>query len=233
MLKKKIQFKSKQLWQKTLETVGLEVRRIGSGFMMPKDVRWLRQFHYLSNMYDRVRDCDGDIVECGVGMGRTFLMFAYLLSADKEHAQRKLWGFDSFEGFPDPSVHDDSTRGAKKGDWSGATPAVFSGWMQGLGIKKEFLTTRTHIVPGFFNESLKKFPSRPIALLHIDADLYESYKDVLDVLFPNVVPGGVVLFDEYKDTKWPGATKAVDEYFSGKRYAISYDEIGKKYFVVK
>ena len=50
-------------------------------------------------------------------------------------------------------------------------------------------------------------------MLHLDVDLYESYWVALRRLWPHVIPGGIVTFDEYRQPAWPGATLAVDEFF--------------------
>jgi hypothetical protein len=56
----------------------------------------------------------------------------------------------------------------------------------------------------------------PIRLLHLDLDLYQPYADSLRILWPQVLPGGWVIFDEYDQandaTKWPGAKRAIDEF---------------------
>ena len=56
----------------------------------------------------------------------------------------------------------------------------------------------------------------------IDADLYQSYIDVLSALYDQVVVGGVIAFDEYagEEVAFPGARKAVDT-FLGRRPATS------------
>ena len=50
----------------------------------------------------------------------------------------------------------------------------------------------------------------------LDCDIYESYKECLEFFYPRLVPGGVVLFDEYNDPPWPGCNKAVDEFLADK-----------------
>jgi hypothetical protein len=66
-----------------------------------------------------------------------------------------------------------------------------------------------------FDATLPKYEGR-IALLHLDCDLYESYKTALTHLYEKVAPGGVVMFDEYDDSRWPGAKIAIDEFFADK-----------------
>jgi hypothetical protein len=56
-------------------------------------------------------------------------------------------------------------------------------------------------------------PQLKISLLHVDVDLYEATKAALDAFYPAVVRGGIIILDDYG--AFPGANKAIDEYFSG------------------
>jgi len=69
-----------------------------------------------------------------------------------------------------------------------------------------------HFWPGLFEETLRI--DEPIALAHIDCDWYDSVKLCLERITPNVVPGGVLVIDDYRD--WVGCRRAVDEYFAGR-----------------
>ena len=55
-----------------------------------------------------------------------------------------------------------------------------------------------------------------ISLLHLDVDLYEPTLAALKAFYPLVVPGGLVVFDEYGLVEWPGESKAAEEYFGDK-----------------
>jgi len=60
----------------------------------------------------------------------------------------------------------------------------------------------------------------------INCDLYESYRAVLNYVYPRMVPGGIIMTDEYKDPRWPGATKAFTEFFADKpEKIITYPEL--------
>ena len=56
----------------------------------------------------------------------------------------------------------------------------------------------------------KNLPEK-ISLLRLDTDFYESTKIELEILFPKLQPGGVLIIDDYGH--WKGSKKAVDEYF--------------------
>ena len=72
------------------------------------------------------------------------------------------------------------------------------------------------LLKGKFSSVLNNF-DKEIDILHIDCDLYQSYKDCLDKLYTKVVSGGCIIFDEYYSLKYPGPRIAVDEFFANKK----------------
>ena len=95
-----------------------------------------------------------------------------------------------------------------------------------------FVDSHCHLVAGFFEQTVSTF-DRPIALLHLDVDLYRSYLTCLEALYPKLSPGGVVLFDEYTDANFPGARRAVDEYFGERVRDLQTDPFLSARFLVK
>jgi hypothetical protein len=164
----------------------------------------------LENLYKRVTEANrlnfpGDIVECGCWHGGSgAIMGAACLNAG---LKRDIWLFDSFRGLPPPGDND----GQYEHDF------FYDGWCKGdtekvreifqrVGVPSENLK----IVPGWFQVTLPKVPIEHIAVLHVDADWYESVKLVLETLYHRVVPGGFVIIDDYY--VWPGCKQAVDEF---------------------
>ena len=89
------------------------------------------------------------------------------------------------------------------------------------------------LVKGFFDNTLSSYEGR-IALLHLDGDLYESYKVPLATLYDKVVRGGIIMFDEYADPRWTGARKAIDEFFADKpEVVVPHAKCTWKYYVEK
>jgi len=147
---------------------------------------------------------------------------------------RNIYGFDSFEGFPEPTIEDASPRNPKKGEWKVMTREQLLKILEIMRLPNTFIRDHVRISKGYFEDTVPKSQISKIALLHLDVDLYASYKVCLENLFPKIVDGGVVLFDEYGSTvSFPGAKKAIDEYFNGTSYVISKDDISGKYFVIK
>jgi len=183
----------------------------------------------------RIKDVEGDIVECGIGFGHTLLMNVYLTHV--ENKKRYIYGFDSFKDFPEPTEEDESIRNPKKGEWKVITEADLDDIIFRRCQLPVEARSRLKITKGYFDESLPKTKIEKIALLHLDVDLYDSYKTCLNNLYSKVVKNGVILFDEYKqgDTQevFPGAAKAIDEFFEDKNEEILYDANFDKYYLIK
>jgi O-methyltransferase len=77
---------------------------------------------------------------------------------------------------------------------------------------------RVHFVRGKVEDTIPGTVPEPIALLRLDTDWYESTKHELTHLFPRLVPGGVLIIDDYGH--WQGARQATDEYFASARVPL-------------
>ncbi|HEY4475179.1 MAG TPA: TylF/MycF/NovP-related O-methyltransferase [Candidatus Paceibacterota bacterium] len=151
---------------------------------------------YFQRMFEKIHSVPGEIVECGVGKAKSFQMLAMLMSYNRR--TENLWGFDSFEGYPDPTAEDKSSRNRQRGEWNFLGDRLVRDVLKQAGIEEELLK-RVRLIKGFVEDTLPKITDRlgPIALLHLDINLYAGYKTCLEKLFPKVAKGGVVLFDEY------------------------------------
>jgi len=201
----------------------------------------LTRFMYFHRLMNLVKDVDGDVVECGVGWGESLLHMSAIASVEQH--SRRLWGFDSFEGWPAPTKEDDSPRNTVKGDnyseeKMGISPLKLLrdtfGW---FGIPKNWLATHVTLVQGWFDKCLGLYTGDKIALLHLDCDLYDSYKHCLEAFYPKVVVGGAIAVDEYANSfeqyYFPGARVAIDEYLSNKNVKRERDKYNGKYYFIK
>lgn len=182
---------------------------------------------YFNEMTKRAVEVDGDVVECGTSIGHGLLYF--MLLSEIAGVERDFYGFDSFEGFPAPTEADRGTH-AYAGYYANSPEIVLRVLRDGR-VSPRVLEEKLHLVKGFFEDTVPKYEGK-IALLHLDCDLYDSYRVCLEHLYGKVVPGGAILFDEYENPKFPGARKAVDEFFADKDRTIERHACGK-YYVVK
>lgn len=162
----------------------------------------------------RTRDVPGDVAECGVFKGGSLMAIALYL---KDNGLGKhVYGLDSFRGF-DGSVQKDIELGGAQdrekrvGGFEATSLAHVRAKLVGLRL----LDTIT-LVPGYFADTLETLPSANFSFVHLDCDIYDSYKQTLGYFYPRMSPGGIILFDEYNDPPWPGCNLAVDKFLAEK-----------------
>jgi len=120
---------------------------------------------------------EGLLLEFGVFQGSSINFFAERFHAEEIH------GFDSFEGLAE--------------DWTGYHLPKGTFDMQG-----SLPSVRQNVVlhKGWFNKTLPNFLKKnryEIKFCHVDCDTHESSKYVLEQISPRLVPGSVIVFDEY------------------------------------
>jgi hypothetical protein len=190
----------------------------------------LHRYLYFLDILDKVREVEGDIVECGVSIGHGALLFH--LMNEYLGVERTYYGFDSFEGLPMPSEKDGITPIKEAGYWANPSATVLKVLRDGR-LPENVIQQKVRLVKGWFDDTVPMYEGK-IALLHLDCDLYDSYKTCLEGLYDKVAPGGVIMFDEYADERWTGARKAIDEFFVGKPEVIQpHDKCDWKYYTVK
>lgn len=197
---------------------------------------WFVKLVHFNSLLEQVASVPGDLVECGVADGSSLAMFASLMRATGQ--VRCLWGFDSWEGLPPPSDADvtHETSIASAGMFEHASTHRVHDELAAYGWSHAEILQTVSLVPGLFERTLPEFDGN-IALLHIDADLYESYRSCLTNLWPNLQIGGIAAFDEYDEPElWPGARLAVDEFLSSLPEGaaeLSRDDRSGKWWVKK
>jgi hypothetical protein len=185
--------------------------------------------HY--ELFRQTINLPGDIVELGVFRGHSLLTWANFLEARNiGDRTKKVWGFDNFKGFGKLSPEDGPEYSHMQKTEGGFSPGdVFEELSDLIRIfdSDRFVPwkKRIELVVGDVEETVPKFledhPGLRISLLHFDVDLYKPTLVGLQNLFPLVVPGGVVVFDEYGVLEWGGESLAVEEYLRGQNYTIS------------
>jgi O-methyltransferase len=195
---------------------------------------------YWTNFFKQIEHIEGDIVECGVGRGRSLIILSALNAILKKSKKpRKVFAYDSFAGFPSPTIEDTSSRNPKKGEWSKSPSGKYSyspNFIKTV-LKNAGIPIKNNLVikKGFFSDTLPKHPDRPIAILHADGDFYSSTISILESLYDKVVKGGIIIFDDvYVGNKdFPGAKLAAKE-FLGKNFSkMQTSMIGTSYIIKK
>src|SRR3989344_2653745 len=89
---------------------------------------------YFQRMFEKARSVSGDIVECGVGKAKSFQMLAILMN--QYGRKEKLWGFDSFEGYPEPTKEDESPRRRAAGAGNFLADHLVFAELKGAGMQE-------------------------------------------------------------------------------------------------
>lgn len=219
---------------KNFRKFGVELRKVGKHEInTPMDSVNTARLLYFREMVKLTEGIEGEIVECGVGMGRS--LASIMLIVKHLGDSRSVWGFDSFEGFPDPNEIDLTVaRKPRKGDYSVSQESVNT-FLKYAIDDESFHRSRLTLVKGFFENTLGKYPHEKISLLHLDVDIYDSYKVCLETMYPKLSTGGIVTFDEYlrEANNFPGAAKAIDEFFLDKDVTFHRCKFYGKYYVIK
>lgn len=189
--------------------------------------------HY--ELFKQVVDLPGVIIDLGVFRGASTFTWAKLCEIFCPTDVRKVvYGFDTFAGFPSLSQED--------GQPDAAQDVVAGGYFGGAGVEADLRQAaaamdedrhlahrpRIEFVVGDVCATIPSFVERKgnglrIALLNLDVDLYEPTRVALEHFVPQMVPGGIIVLDEYAVDTFGGESKAVDEYFQarfGRRPAI-------------
>jgi hypothetical protein len=171
----------------------------------------LRRLANLESCFERVlsNKVPGDLIEAGAWRGGATIYMRALLAA-YDVRDRTVWVADSFEGMPVP----DAARypADEKMDLSDVEELAVS--LQ--EVKRNFrryglLDDQVRFLKGWFKDSLPGAPIKQLAILRLDADLYESTMDAIKHLYPKLSPGGCLIVDDY----WiPACEQAITDYRS-------------------
>ena len=183
--------------------------------------------------YVKNKKIDGDFVECGVWKGGNLIIFNNL--NQKYGLKKKIFGFDTFTGMSEPTIYDDNflNVNAKK-EWEKNKKAndvnlSFNCYSSLDEVKNNIVSLSSgknleniNFIQGKVEDTLlikKNLPNK-ISILRLDTDWYESTKVELEILFPRLTNGGVLIIDDYG--QWKGSRKAVDEYFQNQNIVMHY-----------
>jgi len=189
----------------------------------------LSRINFMQMLYQMIVPVHGVIMEFGVRWGQNMALFSTLRGIHEPfNYNRKIIGFDTFDGFPSVSLHDGG--GVQPGDygvvenWSEELEGILDFHTQNAPIphkKKHELVEgdATVTLPGY----LKEHPETIVALAYFDFDIYKPTHDCLEAILPYLTKGSVLAFDELNTPQFPGETIAVREVLGLSRYAIKRD----------
>jgi hypothetical protein len=188
----------------------------------------LAKFLTKYEIFNRILNVNGSIVECGVLHGGGLLAWAKLSSMlEPTNHTRKIIGFDTFEGFPSIDVKDQAGDSShlKKGGLLGSTLDDVERAVELYDMNRPLShIQKVELVKGDLAKTgptfLQQNPHLVVSLLYLDVDLYEPTKVALQTFVPRMPQGSIIAFDELNAKMFPGETTAVDEVLGLKNLRI-------------
>ena len=163
---------------------------------------------YQSLRYLQSNEIPGDIVECGCFLGGASI-FLTMLRDDLGLADKTVWLFDTFEGFPD------NERDALVGSGQVMHSVRFENFQQAVRANFAEATPKStgiNFVQGYVEQTIPATPMGAICLLRLDTDFYASTLAELQGLYRRLVRGGVIIVDDYG--LFEGSRRATDEFLA-------------------
>lgn len=154
--------------------------------------------YFLRSLLSLADGLPGDTAECGVYKGAaSWFICQHFVGSGKVHH-----GFDSFEGLSSPASIDGSFW--RKGDCTTGEHAAYT-TLSGFPVE---------LHGGWIPDRFHEVANHRFCFVHVDVDLYAPTRDSIEFFYPRVVPGGVMLFDDYGSSASPGAARAISEFMS-------------------
>jgi len=175
----------------------------------PVPLRRRDRFLLLLRQFERTLPLGGLVAECGCFRGlSSFLLCSRLKQQDATFDGSGYRIFDSFHGLSAPRAEDalgpadaaaPSSSDVRAGRFAASLEEVKRALARFPGVA---------YFPGWIPQGFPQDEAR-YRFVHVDVDLYQPTKDSLEYFWPRLLPGAVMVCDDYN---WPGARRAVDEF---------------------
>ena len=176
---------------------------------------------------DQTASLSGDVVECGSSRcGASVIMANHLRSHG--HSKQVI-ACDSFEGFDQHELRKERERGLTttgERDCTSTSVEYVQSKLSALGLIDKVIP-----VKGFFTQTLPLVEG-PFSFALIDCDLSESLLFCAETLWPRLVSGGCVAFDDYLDDDFKGARIGVDIFVARHAEEILKHGLKRRLYVV-
>ncbi len=188
----------------------------------------LTNFLVRYEIFKRVLEIQGSIIECGVLHGGGLMAWAQFSAIfEPTNHQRRVVGFDTFRGFPKLSRQDRASESlqARRG---GLAVDSYDHLQECVKLfdQNRFIghVPKVELVRGdaikTIPQYLKENPQLIVSLLYLDFDIYEPTLAALKHFLPRMPKGSVIAFDELNLKDWRGESIAVLETLNLREYRI-------------
>ena len=196
----------------------------------PVPLRRRDRFRFLVSQLERTLALEGRVAECGCFQGLSSYVMCSRLRAHQPSFDGSGYEiYDSFQGLSEPTAEDTDAT-----DKSEATERALANMKPGKyaarleNVRRSLSAfARISFHPGWIPSAFPAGDGNRYRFVHVDVDLYQPTRDSFDYFWPRLVPGGVVVCDDYN---WPGAKRAVEEFCAKSGVEFSTTPVGQAYF---
>lgn len=183
---------------------------------------------FMNEMYKKIIDVHGVVIEFGVRWGQNLALFENFRGIyEPFNHNRKIIGFDTFEGFASIDTKDGKDEIIREGSYS-VTENYMEDLVQILDYhEKESPIShlkKYELVKGDATSTIHKYlsdnPHTIIALAYFDFDIYKPTYECLKAIKPHLTKGSVLAFDELNCSNFPGETIALKEVLGLDKFKI-------------
>jgi hypothetical protein len=196
-----------------------------NSFIFDKDSSIFNKLYYKFKAYEMTKHLHGDIVECGVFKGSGLAAWLKLLSIYEPNSIKKVIGFDFFNPSFVDTLKDEQDKESMSQVFTRVNNLEFddisyNGVFTKL-VHAGFCSSKFGLVQGDISETSVEFvknnPGFRISILYLDLDIDIPTYDALEAFWDRIVPGGMVVFDEYGYHAW-SESNAADRFI--KKYGL-------------
>ena len=191
----------------TQEFKDLDLWRVADNWPLFAGAVNISRFLAIYELFKSVAHLPGHMCELGCWHGANLLFLGKLVKLFKPFNFVSIYGFDSFEGLQ--TVDSAKDKNVVKGSYTGDLHLL----EQALALHD--LQDVITLVKGDILETLPSFLEKQkeirFSFIYFDLDLFAPTKSALELLYPRLLSGGILAFDEYNIDAWPGETSAIHE----------------------
>lgn len=189
---------------------------------------------YINELYEQILDIPGVVLEFGTWWGQNLILFENLRSIyEPFNHDRRVVGFDTFEGYPSISENDKKSEIIKEGGYT--TTNDYDDYLNSLLEYHEkenvlFFERKHKLIRGDVSKTVPEFfvqePHTIVAMAYFDLALYEPSKICFEAIKPHLIRGSVIALDEINNPAYPGETIALKE-----TWGLNFGRIVKSRFM--
>jgi hypothetical protein len=203
----------------------------------------LSQLLFVNEIYQQILDVHGVIMEFGVRWGRNMALYESMRGIyEPFNHNRKIIGFDTFEGFPSVNEKDGKSDIIEVGAYN--VTDNYEQYLAGILDYHEQESPISHIkkyelVKGDAVTSIQQYlernPQTIVAFAYFDFDIYEPTVACLNAIKDRLTKGSIIGFDELNHKDYPGETLALKEVLGLGRYQIRHSKFSptQSYIVIE